>query len=86
MQSYPMLIAGRPVNSTEQDDVLNLATGRPFATCAGATAAHVQEAVAAAGRASRTWRKAEALHRQKLHECAAVTRPKDQDAAPDRWA
>lgn len=81
MQSYPMLIAGRTVNSTEQDDVLNPATGKPFATCARATAAHVEEAVAAAARAYRTWRTDESQRRQKLHECAAALQARAADIA-----
>ena len=81
MHSYPMLIAGRAVNSTEQDNVLNPATGQPFATCARATAAHIAEAVAAAARAYRTWRRDELLRRQKLHECAAALQARAADIA-----
>jgi acyl-CoA reductase-like NAD-dependent aldehyde dehydrogenase len=72
MQSYPMLIDGRLVSTPEQDNVINPALGAPFATCARATKAHVDDAVAAAARAYPAWRKDEALRRQKLHECAAA--------------
>jgi acyl-CoA reductase-like NAD-dependent aldehyde dehydrogenase len=76
-----MLIDGRAVNSTEQDDVINPATGQPFATCAHATAADIDEAVAAAARAYRTWRKDESLRRQKLQECAAALQMRVSDIA-----
>lgn len=72
MQSYGMLIDGRIVNTPEQDDVINPALAAPFATCARASKAHIDEAIEAAARAYRTWRKDEAFRRQKLHECAAA--------------
>ena len=81
MQSYSMLIDGRLVNTPEQDNVINPATGAPFATCARATTAHVAEAVAAAARAHPAWRKDEALRRQKLNECAAALQAHAADIA-----
>ena len=82
MQSYGMLIDGRAVNTTEQDPVINPAFGEPFATCARASKAHVGEAVDAAARAFKTWRKDEAFRRQKLGECAAVLQAKAGEIAP----
>jgi acyl-CoA reductase-like NAD-dependent aldehyde dehydrogenase len=72
MKNYPMLIDGRPVDTPEHDPVINPAHGTPFATCARASSAHVDAAVAAAARAYTSWRRDEALRRQKLHECAAA--------------
>ena len=51
MQTYPMLIDGRLVQSREADPVINPAHGAPFADCARASKSHVDEAVAAAARA-----------------------------------
>src|SRR5262249_49548983 len=82
MQSFPMLIDGRMVNTTEQDPVINPAFGEPFSTCARATRAHVDEAIAAAERAFKGWRKDEALRRQKLNECAATLQAKAAEIAP----
>jgi len=82
MQSYSMLIDGRSVNTTDQDPVINPAFGEPFATCARATKAHVDQAVEAAGRAFTSWRKDESLRRQKLNECAATLQAKASEIAP----
>ncbi|MGH7789343.1 MAG: aldehyde dehydrogenase family protein [Candidatus Binatia bacterium] len=79
--SYSMLIDGRAVTTTEQDAVINPSTGAPFAHCPRASKAHIDEAVAAAGRAYRTWRTDEALRRQKLHECAAALQTHATDIA-----
>src|SRR5262249_8176356 len=81
MQSYSMLIDGRMVSTPEQDSVINPAKGAPFATCARASKAHVDEAVAAAAKAYRTWRTDEALRRQKLQECAAALQSRAADIA-----
>ncbi|MFN8544084.1 MAG: aldehyde dehydrogenase family protein [Candidatus Binatia bacterium] len=81
MQSYPMLIDGQAVNTSEQDPVINPAFGEPFATCPRATTAHVEQAVEAAARAYRTWRKDEAVRRQKLTECAAALQGHAQEIA-----
>jgi acyl-CoA reductase-like NAD-dependent aldehyde dehydrogenase len=76
-----MLIDGKLVNTPEQDNVINPAQAGPFATCAHASKAHVDEAVAAALRAYPAWRKDEALRRQKLNECAAVLQANAADIA-----
>jgi acyl-CoA reductase-like NAD-dependent aldehyde dehydrogenase len=74
-----MLVAGRLVNTPEQDPVINPAFGEPFATVARATKAHVDEAVESAAQAYRAWRRDEAFRRAKLNECAAAL----QGRAPD---
>lgn len=81
MAAYPMLIDGRLVETPESDDVINPATGQPFASCARATSAHVAAAVAAAARSFRDWRKDEAARRQKLRECAAALQSNATDIA-----
>ena len=81
MQSYPMLIDGQLINTPEQDNVINPAKGAPFATCARASKAHIDQAVAAAAQAYPAWRKDEALRRQKLNECAAALQGRAGDIA-----
>jgi acyl-CoA reductase-like NAD-dependent aldehyde dehydrogenase len=70
MSSYAMLINGRSVTTPEQDDVINPARGEPFATCPRGSRAHVDEAVAAAANAYKTWKKDEAFRRAKLTDAA----------------
>jgi acyl-CoA reductase-like NAD-dependent aldehyde dehydrogenase len=74
-----MVIDGKHVETSQRHPVINPAFGEPFATCAWATTAHVDEAVAAAERAFRTWRKDEALRRAKLKACAEAVRARAQD-------
>src|SRR5262245_29973938 len=81
MQSYPMLIDGKLVATSEQDPVINPAQGTPFATCARASKAHIDEAIAAAERAQRSWRKDEKLRREKLNQCAAALQERAGDIA-----
>ena len=81
MQSYPNVIAGRLVNSPQQDDVINPALGKPFATCARGTTELLNEAIEGAAAAFKTWRKDEAFRRQKLNECAAAIQGRAQELA-----
>ncbi|HYD49023.1 MAG TPA: aldehyde dehydrogenase family protein [Terriglobales bacterium] len=81
MESYPLMIAGRLVQTAEQDEVINPATGAPFATCARGTTALLQQAVDAAAAAYREWKKDEALRRAKLNECAAAIQVQAQELA-----
>ena len=74
-----MLIDGRAVHVAEQDDVINPAKGAPFATVPRGTKAHVDEAVAAASKAYRSWRKDESVRRAKLAECAKVLQARVQE-------
>ena len=81
MEQYAMLIDGRLVQTADRDDVINPALGAPFASCPRASQAQVDEAVAAAARAFKTWRKDEGFRRQKLQECAAAIQGRAQDIA-----
>jgi acyl-CoA reductase-like NAD-dependent aldehyde dehydrogenase len=81
MQSFPMLIDGKMVSTSEQDAVINPSKGAPFATCARASKAHIDEAIAAAERAQPAWRKDEKLRREKLHQCAAAVQERASDIA-----
>ena len=81
MQSFPMLIDGKMVSTSEQDPVINPSKGAPFATCARASKAHIDEAIAAAERAQPAWRKDEKLRREKLHQCAAALQERASDIA-----
>lgn len=81
MQSYSMLIDGKLVSTPEQDPVTNPAHGTPFATCARASKSHIEEAVAAAARAQRSWRGNETLRRDKLNECAAALQARAAEVA-----
>jgi acyl-CoA reductase-like NAD-dependent aldehyde dehydrogenase len=82
MQSFAMTIDGRAVNTPDQDAVINPAFGAPFATCARASTAQLDEAIGAAERAFQTWRKDEAFRRRKLHECATALQAKAGELAP----
>ncbi len=81
MSTHAMLIDGRAVTTAEQDPVIDPALGEPFATVPRATKAHVDEAVAAAAKAFRTWRRDEAYRREKLNACAAAVQARAQDIA-----
>ena len=81
MQAYPMLINGQPVNTAEQDPVIDPADGAPFATCARATCGHVDAAMDAAAAAFTSWRKDEAVRREMLAACSAAIRARLNDFA-----
>lgn len=55
MQTFNMIIDGAPVQSGRLIEVVNPATGRPFATVAAGDAGHVDQAVAAARAAFPAW-------------------------------
>ncbi|MEO8602651.1 MAG: aldehyde dehydrogenase family protein [bacterium] len=80
-QTFSMLIDGKLVGTAEHDDVINPATGQPFAACPRGNKAHIEQAVGAAANAYRSWRKDEALRRQKLNECAAAIQARVGDLA-----
>jgi acyl-CoA reductase-like NAD-dependent aldehyde dehydrogenase len=80
-QTYSMLIDGKLIATGEHDDVINPATGQPFAACPRGSKAHVDQAVAAAAKAYKTWRTDESVRRQKLHECAAAIQARVGDLA-----
>jgi acyl-CoA reductase-like NAD-dependent aldehyde dehydrogenase len=81
MDAYQMVINGRSVGTSDQDDVINPARGEPFATCPRGSADHVEQAVQAAAAAYKTWRKDEALRRAKLNECATAIQGRAQEIA-----
>src|SRR5258708_2599482 len=68
-------------SAAEQDPFINPALGEPFATCPRATKAHVDQAIQAAARAYRSWRRDESLRRAKLKECAAALQGRAHDIA-----
>jgi acyl-CoA reductase-like NAD-dependent aldehyde dehydrogenase len=81
MQSFPMLIDGQLVQTPEQDNVINPAQAAPFATCARASKAHVDQAVAAARARIPDVAHRRAFRRQKLNECAAAIQGRVNDIA-----
>ena len=66
MQLYPMLVDGQSVQSSDTLEVINPATGRPFAVCSKGGAAHVDNAVGAARRAFPEWSRTSSEERKKL--------------------
>jgi acyl-CoA reductase-like NAD-dependent aldehyde dehydrogenase len=82
MHSYPLVIDGRLVETSELDPVINPAFGIPFATCARATSEHVDQAMAAAQRAFATWRKDEGARRRALTACAEALEKRAQEIGP----
>ena len=81
MEAYANMIAGRTVSTKEQDDVINPALGKPFATCARGTTEQIDQAVEAAASAFKNWRKDEAVRRDTLRKCAAAIQGRVQDIA-----
>jgi acyl-CoA reductase-like NAD-dependent aldehyde dehydrogenase len=75
------VIAGARVNTPAQDEVINPASGAPFATCARAGLEHLDAAVGAADEAFRSWRRDDALRQAKLRECAAAIRARSGELA-----
>lgn len=55
MHEFQLLIDGKLIAGTRSFDVVNPATGEPFATCPAADEAQLNQAVAAAKRAFRGW-------------------------------
>lgn len=73
MQSYPMIINGQPVLTEALLDVINPATGRPFAQVAAGDAQHAELAIAAAKAAFPGWsRRPDAERRELLHVLAGL--------------
>ncbi|MDH7797532.1 MULTISPECIES: aldehyde dehydrogenase family protein [unclassified Beijerinckia] len=73
--SFTHTINGRPVESVAMIDVINPATGTPFAKCPDATKGQLNRAVKAAQKAFPTWsKKTFAQRRTVLHKLAAAVR------------
>lgn len=70
MTELSLTIDGRAARSESQFDVINPATGKPFASCPDATRAQLDEAMAAAERAFPAWSSDETARRQALVVCA----------------
>ncbi len=66
MQHFNMIINGEAVASARLIDVVNPATGQPFATVAGGDPSHVDQAVAAAQAAFPAWSRTPDAERQRL--------------------
>jgi acyl-CoA reductase-like NAD-dependent aldehyde dehydrogenase len=73
MKHYPLIIDGRDVLSDERRPVINPATGERLATYSVTTRPYLDEAVAAAESAVRTWRRDESARRRALRACAELT-------------
>jgi len=70
MTELSLTIDGRGAPSESRFDVINPATGKPFASCPDATRAQLDEAMAAAERAFPVWSADEKARRQALVACA----------------
>ena len=68
--AFTLSIDGRQLPGSEFFDVINPATGRPFAQAPDCTKAQLDEAMSAAQRAFPLWRKDEAARRAALLKCA----------------
>jgi len=79
MTSYTMTIDGRTVATDAQDLVIDPSTGEPFASAPRATAAHVEEAMAAAERAYSTWKRDLAARRKALGDAAALLKARNEE-------
>ncbi|TRZ55831.1 MAG: aldehyde dehydrogenase family protein [Rhodocyclaceae bacterium] len=71
MKSYSMTIAGQPVSASHTFDVINPATGEPFASAQAGNAAHVDQAVAAARAAFPAWSGTPDAERKRLMHAIA---------------
>lgn len=70
MTELSLTIDGRAAHGESRFDVINPATGKPFASCPDATRAQLDEAMAAAERAFPAWSSDEKARRQALVVCA----------------
>lgn len=77
---YKMLIDGKLVDAGETMDVINPATGKPFASCPRASKADLDIAAEAAQRAFKTWKKTSVDERRALLRQAAGLIAKNADA------
>ena len=71
MKTFSMLINGKKVNSSKTFDVINPADKSVVGQCPEATSEHLDQAVAAAQQAFKTWSATPAAERkQKIHAIA----------------
>jgi acyl-CoA reductase-like NAD-dependent aldehyde dehydrogenase len=76
-----MTIEGKGVAGASEFDVIDPATGRPFARAPECSAEQLDAAMEAASRAFRAWSRDEARRRQALLECASALRPRSDELA-----
>lgn len=79
MSDFTLTIDGRAVPSERTFDVINPATGAPFAACPDAGESHLDAAVEAAGKAFGDWRQDEAARRKRLNDAARVLAARARD-------
>lgn len=72
MTEHRMTIDGEQVASPDTFEVINPATGEPFARAPEATAAHLDDAMAGATRAFRSWKRDDDARRDALRQAAKV--------------
>lgn len=72
MTEHRMTIDGQQVASPDTFEVINPATGEPFARAPEATAAHLDDAMAGAARAFRSWKRDDDARRDALRQAAKV--------------
>ncbi|MBA68170.1 MAG: aldehyde dehydrogenase [Rhizobiales bacterium] len=77
---YKMLIDGQLVSAGEELDVVNPATGKPFAACPRASKDDLENAVTAAQKAFKSWKKTPVDERRALLRKAAGLIAKNADA------
>jgi len=69
MSEFTLTIAGEAAATHASLDVVNPATGKPFASCPDASRSQLDAAMESAGAAFRTWRTDEAARREALVRC-----------------
>jgi acyl-CoA reductase-like NAD-dependent aldehyde dehydrogenase len=74
MNELDMTIDGKVAAAADRFDVINPATGKPFATAPECTREQLDHAMQAASAAWHGWRRDEAARRQSLRDCAAALR------------
>lgn len=79
---YTMTIDGRAVTAAAELEVIDPATGRPFAACPDCSREQLNEAVAAAERALPAWRRDLEGRRAALVRCAEALEARAQELAP----
>ncbi|BFM09547.1 aldehyde dehydrogenase family protein [Halioxenophilus aromaticivorans] len=73
MQNFPLMINGEPVETPQHSEVINPATGLPFASCSQADVHVAQQAIGAAAQAFDSWSKLSHSQRQEYcHQIGAV--------------
>jgi acyl-CoA reductase-like NAD-dependent aldehyde dehydrogenase len=82
MSQYTMTIDGKAVAGESEFGVINPATGQVFAKAPECSRAQLDQAMEAAARAFKGWRRDEAKRRQVLMECAKALQAKVGELAP----